>query len=187
MTIRLDPRDIDAYWRHIHGSAHSGARRAPPSDAWITENVRAILLFAAGLGSTAHARLTEEYPNSLNRILTTNPFKLYLDTNLVTFDQAVFLFRRCEQKDSATLACAARARGLRALALVLAGLGEREPALDELERACEQRSRFAAFLGVWPIFDDLRELPRFQDLLRRVGLPPGTGQPRSVPSPPLPG
>lgn len=107
MTIRLDPRDIDAYWRHIHGSAHSGARRAPPSDAWITENVRAILLFAAGLGSTAHARLTEEYPNSLNRILTTNPFKLYLDTNLVTFDQAVFLFRRCEQKDSATLACAA--------------------------------------------------------------------------------
>ena len=56
-------------------------------------------------------------------------------------------------------------------ALVLAGLGDDEATLDELEKACEQRSRFSVFMGVWPVFDDLRRRRRFQRLLDRVGLP----------------
>lgn len=59
-------------------------------------------------------------------------------------------------------------------ALVLAGLDDHEATLDALEAACDQRSRFSAFMGVWPVFDDLRALPRFQRLLERVGLPART-------------
>lgn len=55
-------------------------------------------------------------------------------------------------------------------ALVHAGLGESEAALEHLARACEQRSRFVVFLAVWPVYDRLRAHPRFAELLARVGL-----------------
>ena len=45
--------------------------------------------------------------------------------------------------------------------------GETETALDWLERAYEERSNFLAYIGEQ---DDLRSNPRFQVLLRRVGL-----------------
>ena len=45
--------------------------------------------------------------------------------------------------------------------------GETETALDWLERAYEERSNFLAYIGGQ---DDLRSNPRFQVLLRRVGL-----------------
>ena len=49
------------------------------------------------------------------------------------------------------------------------GLGELEQALALLQQGCEERSRFIAFLSVWPIFDPLRSQPGFEDLLRRAG------------------
>ena len=55
-------------------------------------------------------------------------------------------------------------------ALVWTGLGDVERALDHLEAACEERSRFVVFLAVWPIYDTLRASPRFDALLSRVGL-----------------
>jgi DNA-binding winged helix-turn-helix (wHTH) protein/tetratricopeptide (TPR) repeat protein len=57
------------------------------------------------------------------------------------------------------------------VATVYAGMGEKEQALVWLEKAYEDRS---GWLGLWlkvdPKFDGLRSEPRFQDLLRRVGL-----------------
>ena len=50
------------------------------------------------------------------------------------------------------------------------GLGERGLALDALDRACENRSGSMAFLRLDPLFDPLRDEPRFEDLLRRVSL-----------------
>ena len=58
-----------------------------------------------------------------------------------------------------------------AFGLVHLGLGDRERALDSLRRAYEERSRFVVFLQVWPIYDPLREDPRFAALVRDVGLP----------------
>ncbi|MEM9597592.1 MAG: hypothetical protein AAGD06_25215 [Acidobacteriota bacterium] len=54
---------------------------------------------------------------------------------------------------------------------MLTGLGDTEGALDELDLAIEDRSRFAVLLGVWPAFDPLRGNPRFPDLFRRLSLP----------------
>jgi len=56
------------------------------------------------------------------------------------------------------------------LALVYAGLRDGARALGLLERAGEQRDVWLTWLGVEPRFDALRGEPRFQELLRRVGL-----------------
>ena len=58
------------------------------------------------------------------------------------------------------------------IALVYNGLGEHDEALAWLERASAQRSTGMVFLKVEPKWHNLRSDPRFQDLLRRVGLPP---------------
>lgn len=56
------------------------------------------------------------------------------------------------------------------VALIYVGLGNREEAFSWLERAYQQRSPMMAWLKVDPRFDSLRSDPRFQDLMRRVGL-----------------
>jgi hypothetical protein len=51
-------------------------------------------------------------------------------------------------------------------------LGDKENALQWLEKAYELRDPFLIFwLPVAPEFDSLRSEPHFQSLLRRVGLP----------------
>lgn len=49
-------------------------------------------------------------------------------------------------------------------------LGDRQGALDRLEEACEERSRFVLFLAIWPVFDPLRQERRFTALLEKAGL-----------------
>jgi TolB-like protein len=51
------------------------------------------------------------------------------------------------------------------------GLGENDRALEYLEKAYEEHSNWLIYLHIDPSMDELRDDPRFQDLLRRVGLP----------------
>jgi TolB-like protein/DNA-binding winged helix-turn-helix (wHTH) protein len=55
-------------------------------------------------------------------------------------------------------------------AILYAELGEKKRALDSLERAFEQRSLSMPEIAMEPAFDPIRTDPRFQTLLRRVGL-----------------
>ena len=57
------------------------------------------------------------------------------------------------------------------LAVLYAALSEREQAFASLEQAYAAHDLQLQFLGVDPPFDSLRSDPRFQDLVRRVGLP----------------
>jgi eukaryotic-like serine/threonine-protein kinase len=57
------------------------------------------------------------------------------------------------------------------LAVVHAVLGDRELALDWLERAFDEGSNQIAYLGAQPAFRALADHPRFQALLARAGLP----------------
>jgi eukaryotic-like serine/threonine-protein kinase len=57
------------------------------------------------------------------------------------------------------------------LALIYAGLGEKDQALEWLEKAYQKRVAFLIYLGRQPQFDVLRSDPRFADLLRRLGPP----------------
>jgi tetratricopeptide (TPR) repeat protein len=54
------------------------------------------------------------------------------------------------------------------LALVYLGLGERDRAIDYLERALAADSQMLGWLGYDAIFDSLRQEPRFLALLRRL-------------------
>lgn len=55
---------------------------------------------------------------------------------------------------------------------ILATLGQRELALDQLYAAYRQRNPLLVFTGLMPGFDPLRGERRFRDLLLRVGLRP---------------
>ena len=56
------------------------------------------------------------------------------------------------------------------IAQLYISLGEKDRAFEWLEKAYQERSNFMAYLGVNPVVDPLRSDPRFQDLLRRIGL-----------------
>ncbi|MCA1602435.1 MAG: protein kinase [Acidobacteria bacterium] len=58
------------------------------------------------------------------------------------------------------------------IAMIYNGLGDRDEALAWLKRAYEQRDVRLVFLKVEPKWNNLRNDPRFQDLLRRVGFMP---------------
>jgi hypothetical protein len=57
------------------------------------------------------------------------------------------------------------------LAIIYAGIGDRDHAFEWLEKAYEERSGLLLYLKTDPFFDPLRSDPRFADLLLRVGLP----------------
>jgi tetratricopeptide (TPR) repeat protein len=56
-------------------------------------------------------------------------------------------------------------------AKVYLGLGDKDQAISWLEKGYQQHDFWMTFLKGDPIFDSLRSDPRFQDLVRRVGLP----------------
>jgi tetratricopeptide (TPR) repeat protein len=57
-----------------------------------------------------------------------------------------------------------------AFVLTYSGLADREQTLIWLEQAYKEQSLILLFLKVHPIFDSLRDDPRFKDLVDRVGL-----------------
>ena len=57
------------------------------------------------------------------------------------------------------------------MAIIYALLGDKDAAFEWLEKAYRDGAYGMLFLKVSPWFDDLRSEPRFQDLMRRVGLP----------------
>jgi len=58
------------------------------------------------------------------------------------------------------------------IAIIYVGLGDKAQALEWLEKAYGDRSFQLTWIKVWQWFDSLRGEPRFQDLVRRMGLPP---------------
>jgi hypothetical protein len=58
------------------------------------------------------------------------------------------------------------------LSVAYVGLGDKDKALAWLERGYQEHSNAMTALKVDPMYDPLRGDPRFQDLIRRVGLSP---------------
>jgi tetratricopeptide (TPR) repeat protein len=56
-------------------------------------------------------------------------------------------------------------------AMVYAGLGDKNQALTELEKAFEENSIWLIWLKVDFQFEDLHDEPRFQDLIKRLNFP----------------
>jgi eukaryotic-like serine/threonine-protein kinase len=56
------------------------------------------------------------------------------------------------------------------LAMIHAGLDDREQALKWLESACEERYNWMVWLSVEPMFEKLRDDKRFKAMMRKIGL-----------------
>ncbi len=63
--------------------------------------------------------------------------------------------------------------GAQGIALTYVGLGDKDQAFNWLETAYRERDA-VAMLKAYPFWDSIRSDPRFQDFLRRVGLPTDT-------------
>jgi len=63
-----------------------------------------------------------------------------------------------------------RGVGTYEIALVYAGLGNKDEAFAWLEKSYKARDKGLTYLKLDPCVDPLRSDPRFQDLLRRMGL-----------------
>ena len=57
-------------------------------------------------------------------------------------------------------------------ARIYAGLGDKDQAFKWLEKGYDERAAPLFYIKVDPIWDPLRSDPRFDDLLRRIGLSP---------------
>jgi Flp pilus assembly protein TadD len=57
------------------------------------------------------------------------------------------------------------------LALLCTGLDKRSEAIEWLEKAYEERAERFVYLKVNPEFNPLRNEPRFQDLMNKMGYP----------------
>jgi eukaryotic-like serine/threonine-protein kinase len=57
------------------------------------------------------------------------------------------------------------------IAMVYAGLADKERTIFWLEKGCEERNAEMIYMKVEPVLDPIRSDPRFQDLIRRVGFP----------------
>jgi serine/threonine-protein kinase len=55
-------------------------------------------------------------------------------------------------------------------ALIHIGLGERQEAMEWLDKAYQGRDAFLAYAKIFPPFDPLREMPKFQELLGKLSL-----------------
>lgn len=62
------------------------------------------------------------------------------------------------------------------IAAVYMGLGEKDQAFEWLSKALEERSGFLVYIKCDRRFDGLRSDPRYEALLKRIGLPLGPGQ-----------
>ena len=94
-----------------------------------------------------------------------------------TSSRLVYLYGRMGQKDKARV----ELRKLEAMnqrlppdpasmAMAYLGVGDNDAALSSLEKAYAERSNLLTALKVEPVYDPLRDDPRFQELLRHVGL-----------------
>jgi TolB-like protein/Tfp pilus assembly protein PilF len=57
------------------------------------------------------------------------------------------------------------------IAIIYAGLNDKDKAFEWLNKAYDERSHFIALLKVETVLDNLRPDPRFAELMRKVGLP----------------
>jgi TolB-like protein/Tfp pilus assembly protein PilF len=116
-----------------------------------------------------HAKAVDEYLKAASEIGTTTDEIAALKKTYETAGWDGFLEQRLKQFLERSK------RGYlspRFIAEAYIDLGERDQAFEWLDKAVQSRDSVSIWLKVHPEFDPLRSDPRFEELMRRVGLPP---------------
>ncbi len=58
----------------------------------------------------------------------------------------------------------------RGIALVYTALGEKDEALEWLEKSYEKHEESLCSMGIDPKFDPIRDEPRFKEIMKKIGL-----------------
>jgi TolB-like protein/Tfp pilus assembly protein PilF len=104
--------------------------------------------------------------------------KTLQEPNFAMLPHAAFAYAKTDQRDKAEqiitrfkIAEKTRAVPNYWIAVTYGALGEKDKAFAELEIAYRERDWFLPRMKVDPFMDPLRDDPRFEDLLKRIGLP----------------
>ena len=87
----------------------------------------------------------------------------YAYVQLGNRDQALSILSELKKRDESVDEASS-------IASIYMALGDKEQALEWLEKAYQRRSPDLVFLKMGWVFDPLRSDPRFESLLRRIGL-----------------
>lgn len=169
--LKLDPISLDAYdnVNFVYWAARQYDRGL--------ESIRqAANLYRASPDNPLHWDLAVLYVEKGDFQKAINQFRLMADLphplghmgnayaragQIQKANQVIAKLRVCVAKDGV---------GTYEIALVYAGLGNKDEAFAWLEKAYQVHDKGLTFLKMDPCVDPLRSDPRFQDLLRRVGL-----------------
>jgi tetratricopeptide (TPR) repeat protein len=58
------------------------------------------------------------------------------------------------------------------IATIYAGMGDKDKAFEWLEKAYEEHADFLAYFKVDPRYEGLRSDPRYENIIRKIGLTP---------------
>ncbi len=106
------------------------------------------------------------------RVISTLGCAHALSGNRVAAEQILEDLKRASQDDAFPAV---------SMATIYLGLGERDLALEWLEKAVEQPGEYQIWFAANPLFDPLRSDPRFDDLLERMNLEPSVYQQAFIP------
>ena len=169
----------DAGWYHYFAGDYAAAAStceeamhlAPDETSLRHCLVRAFALLGDTAGSREqiewYMRSNEATEAEIRDVLRRSPTRL-----LSAFDG--WRLRALETKPNPSGPCSAER------AYAAAGAEERDRALHYAEAAIDNREPMIPFMVVDPVFDDLRDEPRFQALVRRLGLRARPSRPRRV-------
>jgi DNA-binding winged helix-turn-helix (wHTH) protein/tetratricopeptide (TPR) repeat protein/TolB-like protein len=171
--LELDPLSLMAstemgrvyYWSHQYDKAISNYRHAIELDPYFAR---------------AHTRLgmaflvKKDYPGAIREFQQANKLSgsdPYID-GLMGYAQALDGDPKAARKLLSNMTERSRNEYVPAfsVALLYIGLGERELAMDWLERAYQDRSTYMVYAKVDPLLDSLRSDPRFIALMKRMDL-----------------
>jgi serine/threonine protein kinase/tetratricopeptide (TPR) repeat protein len=178
-TMEIDPL-VGVGWRL--GAAYYHARQYDRAITQLQSTIAAEPPAIPAIGHLARAYVAK---GMLTEAARESERVLQLSDTPVTLGNSGFVLARAGHEKRARavldrLLAMSKSRYVQPIfeARIYAGFVQPDQAFAALERAFEERSPDLTFLRVDPVWDTIRNDPRFADLVRRVGIPTASGEVR---------
>ena len=170
-TLEIDPFCVAC--RGLLGRTYSFARRYQESEEQLRKALEMNANFwPAHLWLGATLTLKKEYPAAIEELRKAGSITQEAFCN-IAYVHGISGQREEARKELNQLLELSKHQYVRGslVARIYVGVGEKEKAIDWLERADDERDFGLMFVKVDPVYDPLRGETRFQDLVRKIGIP----------------